>query len=273
MNLEVVTLLVSSPLVLWGLIDSEISALKAALADGKAALADGKAALADGRSALVAALADGRSALADSRSALADSRSALAAALATQARALALTQALATSDYAALQHSLDVARGLLSVRAVLEQIAFDFSAQAKSPRAARRSTTEALSDFCRQPAFVAYLDAVSRATQIKADKIAAAADSAYSLLSASIHNGVASASYADVHVPSDVFPNAVTMVAVSAIFKFSRRDVRLYVHSSDVPALPSPARTPPQSAPASAAASAETSAAPTAASSPSKDAV
>ena len=92
MNLEVVTLLVSSPLVLWGLIDSEISALKAALADGKAALADG--------------------------------RSALAAALAAQARELALTQALATSEYAALQHSLDVARGLLLVRAVLEQIAF-----------------------------------------------------------------------------------------------------------------------------------------------------
>ena len=85
MNLEIVTLLVSSTLVLWGLIDSEISALKAALADG---------------------------------------RSALAAALAAQVRELVLTKALATSEYAALQHSLDVARGLLSDRAVLEQIAF-----------------------------------------------------------------------------------------------------------------------------------------------------
>jgi hypothetical protein len=85
MSLEVVTLLVSCPLVLWGLINSEVSALKATLADG---------------------------------------RSALAAALAAQARELALTQALATSEYAARQHSLDVARGLLLVRAVLEQIAF-----------------------------------------------------------------------------------------------------------------------------------------------------
>ena len=248
MNLEVVTLLVSSPLVLWGLIDSEISALKAALADGKAALADGKAALADGRSAL------------------ADGRSALAAALAAQARELVLTQALATSEYAALQHSLDIARGLLSVRAVLEQIAFDFSAQAKSPREAKRSTTESLSEFCKQPAFVEYLKTVSGATLIKADKIAAAADMAYSLLSASIHNGIDSAISGEVHVPSAVFPNSVTMIAVSAIFKFSRRDVRLYVHSTDVPSLPSPARSPSQSAPASASPSAS----PSATASPSK---
>ncbi len=37
---------------------------------------------------------------------------------------------------------------------------------------------------------------MSRATQIKADKIADAADSAYALLSASIHDGVI-ATYAD----------------------------------------------------------------------------
>ena len=104
-------------------------------------------------------------------------------------------------------------------------------------------------------------------------RIADAADVAYSLLSASIHNGVASATHASVSVPADVFPNAVTMVAVSAIFRFSRRDVRLYVNSSDVPALPSPEHTPPPSAPASAVASADTSSAPTAASSPSKEAL
>ena len=252
MNLEVVTLLVSSPPALWGLIDSEVSSLKAALADGKAALADGKAALAGAHAAH-------------------------AHAEAAHARELALTQALAASEYAALQHALDVARGLLSVRAVLEQIAFDFASRATSPRAARRSTTEALRDFCQQPAFLLYLKTVSRVTHIKVDKIAEAADAAYSLLSASIHNGVGSASYADVHVPSDVFPNSVTMVAVSAIFKFSRRDVRLYVNSSDVPALPSPERTPPQSAPtsalASASSSAPASAAPTALSSPSKEGV
>ena len=232
MNLEVVNLLASAPAVLWGLVDSEISVLKAALADSKAALADSKAA---------------------------------------NARELTLVQVLAANEYAALQHSLDMSRGLLSVRAVLEQIAFDFMSLAKSSRAGRRSTTEALSDFCRQPAFVAYLKTVSQATQIQVDKIADAANAAYSLLSASIHNGIASATNADVRVPSEVFPNAVTMVAVSAIFKFSRRDVRFYVQSSDVPVLPSPERTPTQSAPTSACTSADASAAPTAVSSPSKE--
>ena len=124
MNLEVVNLLASAPAVLWGLVDSEISVLKAALVDSKAALAESKAALAESQVA--------------------------------NARELTLVQALAANEYASLQHSLDMSRGLLSVRAVLEQIAFDFTSLAKSSRAGRRSTTEALSDFCRQPAFVAY---------------------------------------------------------------------------------------------------------------------
>ena len=47
MNLEVVNLLASAPAVLWGLVESEIPVLKAALVDGKAALAESKAVLAD----------------------------------------------------------------------------------------------------------------------------------------------------------------------------------------------------------------------------------
>ena len=102
-NLEVVNLLASAPAVFWGLVDSETSVLKAALVDSKAALDDSKAALADSK--------------------------------AENARELTLVQALAANEYASLQNSLDMSQGLLSVRAVLEQIAFDFTSLAKSSRA------------------------------------------------------------------------------------------------------------------------------------------
>jgi len=173
-------------------------------------------------------------------------------------------EALARAEYAALQHKLDCALGLMTVRTVLERIARDFAASAVAPKAANKSTARALAEFCKQPRFAAYLVAVSAATGVAVTALTEGAEAACGLLSAEIHHGSAGADDSGA-VPADVFPNNASMHAVAAIFKFARRDLRLYMLSlSDVPALPTPDSTPPQSAPLSAP--------PTAAPSPPRDA-
>ena len=174
-----------------------------------------------------------------------------------------VADALARAEYAALQHKLDCALGLMSVRTVLEQVGREFAASVGASQASKKSSSRALSEFCKQPRFVAYLVAVGAATGIADMALTEGAQSAYGLLSAEIHHGSAGAGGSDA-VPADVFPNNAVMYAVAAIFKFARRDLRLYALSlRDVPALPTPECTPPQSAPSSAT--------PTAAPSPPRD--
>ena len=136
---------------------------------------------------------------------------------------------------AQLQYKLDVALGHTTVRTVLEQIVV-----AAFPR---KNITDALKSFCDDPAFLAYLDLVSEATSFQRVALVKSAKGAYSMLSDTIHNGSTLSEASD--VPQAVLRDKCMLYAVSAIFKFGRRDVRFYLDNPrDALNVPSPARSP-----------------------------
>lgn len=147
---------------------------------------------------------------------------------------------------AALQHKLDVARGHTTVRGALEQIckkAFPLL-----------NATEAISKFCDEPKFDAYLGIVAAATHLPKRDLIKSAKGAYAQLSAAVHSGSTLTKMGGA-VPEEVLHDKLTLYAVAALFKFARRDVTFYTDGPSVELkLPSPAHTPPPSAGPSAAA-------------------
>ena len=148
---------------------------------------------------------------------------------------------------AALQHKLDVARGHATARSVLEQIG-------KAAYPDEKTATVAINRVCNEPKFNAYLDEVSAAMHLSKETLLKSAKGAYGALSETIHSGSTISKAIDV-IPEDVMNGKAMLVAVAALFKYARRDVRFYL---DLPAnelkLPSPGRTPTATSPAPSAA-------------------
>ena len=141
------------------------------------------------------------------------------------------------SDAEALQSKLDIALGHSTVRSVLEQVASEHSST--------KSTTKALESFCDQPLFKDYLELVSEATGYSSFDLAKSAKAAYGMLSEVVHHGSTLTAPDAAGVPQAVMGNKSMLYAVSAIFKFSGRDVRFYLaNSRDVLKVPSPPRSP-----------------------------
>jgi len=148
-----------------------------------------------------------------------------------------------------LQSKLDAALGHATVRSVLEQVVLAFAPD--------KSATKALEAFCDQPVFQEYLAIVSERTGFSSRDLTKSAKMAYGQLSEVVHHGSTLLGSDAEGVPGSVLANKLMLYAVSAIFKFSRRDVRFYLSSSrDVIKLPSPPRSPPRSQAVSAGSSA-----------------
>jgi hypothetical protein len=121
---------------------------------------------------------------------------------------------------ASLKMEIDHSEGLITVRAMLEAIV--------TRAFPNRSATEALSDYCEKKDFVEYLDLVSKATTFSSANLIKSAKGAYRLISNAVNNG----SIHSMEVSSSprlVIQDECTLLAVSAIFKFERRDVCFYV--------------------------------------------
>jgi hypothetical protein len=145
---------------------------------------------------------------------------------------------------AQLQFDLDVALGHATVRTVLEQIV-----NAAFPG---KTSTDALNKYCNDPEFLKYLDSVSAVTHFGKADLIKSAKSAYSALSETIHHG---STLSEVNtVPQAVLRDKCMLYALSAIFKYGRRNVRFYLgNPRDLLDVPSPMRTPhPSPAPSAA---------------------
>jgi len=161
------------------------------------------------------------------------------------ARERTLCEEQQVAAVAALQHRLDVALGHVTVRAVLERIGL-----AAHPG---RTATDAINRVCDGDAFQVYLAAVSSATTYSAKELTRSAKSAYGVLSGTIHGG-STHTFAGRAIPGAVVPDKIMLVAIAALFKFTKRDVYFYCDiPGDTLKLPSPPRSSSGSAAASAA--------------------
>ena len=142
---------------------------------------------------------------------------------------------------ARLQKQIDFSEGLLTVRSVLESIVA--SAFPNTP------AMEALCCYCNTPNFLAYLAAVSAASDFSTASLVKSAKGA-------IHGGSTHATDATA-VPQAVPHDSCTLHAIAAIFMFERRDVRLYLGGRPFRELKLPL--PPRPRPPSAASSAASS--------------
>ena len=140
---------------------------------------------------------------------------------------------------AVLQRQIDVARGHITVRSVLEKIG-----QAAYPH---MNATDAINHVCDEVKFGAYLDVVSEFSGLSKRDLLKSAKAAYSSFSATLHSGSTISRACNV-IPEDVMHNKLALNAVAALFKYSHRDVHFYL---EVPTnelrLPSPTRTAPSS--------------------------
>lgn len=138
------------------------------------------------------------------------------------------------SAVANLQKQVDFSDGLISVRSVLENIV--------TTAFPNRSATDALRCYCDDPKFQEYLAIVGADKGFPTANLTKSAKAVYGMLSQTIHGGSAHAPDATA-VPQSVLRDKCTLLAMAAIFRFERRDVRFYVGGpSAVLKLPSPPR-------------------------------
>jgi hypothetical protein len=121
---------------------------------------------------------------------------------------------------ATLQKQIDHSEGLITVRAMLERIV--------TSEFPNRSATDALRNYCEKKDFVEYLDLVGKATTFSSANLIKSAKGAYRLISNAVNNGSIHSTEVS-SSPRHVIQDECTLLAVSAIFKFERRDVCFYV--------------------------------------------
>lgn len=143
---------------------------------------------------------------------------------------------LAERDVENIQKKLDYANGLITVRGALEQIV--------THEFPNKTATTALSCFFELPAFQEYLGAVSKATGYTTASLVKNGKEVYGALCQPLHGGSTRTSAGDA-VPEAVISDKCTLVAVAAVFKFTRRNISFYRDGPAQPIkLPSPPRTP-----------------------------
>ena len=177
-----------------------------------------------------AALQASKDAMQASKDAMQASKDALEATLRVTERELLTTSLAAQRDAAALAaalHSLDTARGRVSVRAALEQVIEELWAKYGKDKTA--GATERLRQLAKGacPGLAPYVAACAQANQLSTTKALEMLPELYRHLSGPMHASSLDLSE-DLPIEAVLQGDRTALVLVSCLFKLTHRDLRLY---------------------------------------------